>query len=95
MGDVDNIIAAALEHNDRIRHIGLFHIPGSRMESVLAAMKQPFPELTTLRVKLQASSFIEFHPGLDTAPVVPASFLVGSAPRLHELYANSFPFPGL
>jgi hypothetical protein len=84
MWDVDNILAA-LEHNDRICQINLFDIPRSQMEKILAAMQQPFPELTSLHLR----------PRREKATIVPASFLVGSAPRLQTLMLNCFPFPGL
>ena len=81
---VDNIIAA-LEHNDRICELDLFDIPSSQLEKVLAAMQQPFPALTRLRLQSRD----------ETAPVVPASFLGGSAPRLQTLILDRIPFPGL
>jgi hypothetical protein len=83
---MDNIIAA-LEHNDRIRELELFLVPNSQMEYVLAAMQQPFPTLTRLwlQPKLQG----------ETAPVVPASFLGGSAPRLQALRLYDISFLGL
>jgi hypothetical protein len=84
MWDVDNIIAA-LEHNDRICELDLFDIPSSQLEKVLAAMQQPFPALTRLWL----------WPRDETAPVVPASFLGGSAPRLQTLILDRIPFPGL
>jgi hypothetical protein len=83
----DNIVAA-LEHNDRIWRIHLFDIPGSQsrqLEEVMAAMQQPFPALTYLR--LQA--------GDETAPVNPDSFLGGSSPHLQTLILQCISFPGL
>jgi hypothetical protein len=81
--EVDNIIAA-LEHNDRICNLDFHSLsPGSGSEKVLAAMQQPFPELTSLRL---------FG---DEIPVQPDSFLGGSAPRLRTLSLLSIPFPGL
>jgi len=76
---MDNIFAA-LEHIDRICAMGLFDIPSSELEKVLAEMQQPFPALTVL--------YLAFND--ETPLVVPASFLGGSAPLLH-----SIPFPGL
>jgi hypothetical protein len=84
MGDVDNIIAA-LEHKDRICRIDLFYIPSSQFENVLATMQQQFPALTRLQLMFQD----------ETAPVIPASFLGGSAPRLQTLILDHTPFPGL
>ena len=82
--DVDSIIAA-LEHHDRISELDILNMPSSRMERVMAAMQQPFPELTHLQLQ---------H-GDKPRPVVPASFLGGSAPRLESLFLYSIPFPGL
>ena len=83
---VDNILAA-LEHTDRICELELFLIVSSQMERVLAAMQHPFPALARL----------ELEPSFDetTPVVVPASFLGGSAPSLHELCLNYISFPGL
>ena len=82
--DVDNVIAA-LGHNDRICNLGLANIPSGQFERVLAAMQQPFPELTHL----------ELQPKDDTAPVDPSSFLGGSAPRLRTLVLSRVHFLGL
>ena len=85
-GDIwgmDNVFAA-LEHNDRICDLAFYAIPRSKIEPVLAAMQHPFPELEILH----------FQAGLNTMPVVPASFLGGSAPRLQRLFLDSIPFPG-
>ena len=71
---VDNTIAA-FNHNDRICELNLY-IPSSQiMEKVLAAMQQPFPALTRLRLW-----FID-----ESSLVIPASFLGGSAPSLQTL----------
>jgi hypothetical protein len=82
---VDNIIAA-LEHKDRICQLDL-DIPSSHLEKVLQVLQQPVPALTRLVLRLD--------PLHETAPIVPASFLGGSAPRLKILIMNSIPFPGL
>ena len=81
---VDHTIAA-LEHNDRIRRLDLESIIRSEFGKVLAAMQQPFPALTSLKI---------YSPD-KKLPVVPASFLGGSAPRLQTLYLEGIPFPGL
>jgi hypothetical protein len=52
-----------------------------------AAMLKPFPELTDLRL----SMFVDDGP----APILPDSFLGGTAPRLRSLYLDNVPFPGL
>jgi hypothetical protein len=79
---MDNVIAA-LGQSNRVCQIDL-NIPGGELEEVLAAMQVPFPELTDL----QLSSFGE-------RPVIPDSFLGGSAPRLLHFGLRGIPFPGL
>jgi hypothetical protein len=81
---VDNIVAA-LEHHDRICEVDLWRVLNSQLEKISAAMQQPFPMLTRLRIWFKD----------ETAPVVPASFLGGSAPGLQTLWLKSVPFPGL
>jgi hypothetical protein len=83
---VDNIIAA-LEHHDRICQLGLGAVPSSQLKRVLAVTQQTLPALTWLR--------LWFRDLDEAAPVVPASFLGGSAPQLQKLFLDSIPFPGL
>ena len=82
--DVDNIIVA-LEHNDRVHQIEL-HWLSSSFDCVTnsAAMQEPFPELTDLRLYKQ-----------DSGPKLPDSFLGRTAPRLRSLVLFHIPFPGL
>ena len=84
IGSVDNIIAV-LERSDRVCKIEIVNIQSSDLEIYLAAMQQPFPELTHLLL----------HSMLGTIPVVPDSFLGGSAPSLQRLMLDRIPFPGL
>ena len=86
MWDGHNIVAA-IEHNDRICELDLFDIPSLRLEKVLAAMRQPFSALKRLQLQ----------PRGEAAPVVPTSFLGGSAPCLQTLFLNRIqvPSPGL
>ena len=81
---VDNFIAA-LKHNDRICQIHIWPVSSLQMETVLAAMQQPFPALT----------YLELIPQDGTAVVIPASFLGGSAPGLQELTLRCISFSGL
>ena len=81
---VDNIVGA-LGRNDRICEVKLGHTSSSLWETVLAAMQVPFPELTRLH----------FESKDETVPVVPDSFLSGSAPRLRSLRLDGILFPGL
>ena len=76
----DNIIAA-LEHNERIHGFTLA-VPDLPLGVVLAMTGQPFPALTCLDIESEA-------------PVIPDSFLGGSAPHLQEIYLDRVPFPGL
>jgi hypothetical protein len=82
---VDNIVALVLEHGDRVYRIKLTHVPSLHLENVLVAMHEPLPELTDLQL----------HSPDQTTPVLPDSFLGGSAPRLKKLWLERIPFPGL
>ena len=79
---VDNIIAV-LERSDRVFQISLTNIPNSSLETILAVAQKPFPEL----MHLLLSSHEE--------PVIPESFLGGSAPRLRSLWLDGILFLGL
>src|SRR5258707_1806620 len=83
---MDNIVVA-LRHSNRVCHVNLLEAPAGlrQMEKVLAAMQVPFPELTELRL-------LSFD---GTSPVIPDSFLGGSAPRLRHFELWGIPFPGL
>jgi hypothetical protein len=81
--DTDNIIAA-LGHNNRICQVDLYFWD---LEEVLAALQVPFPELTDLQITCTSVG--------GSAPVIPDSFLDGSAPRLQFLKLRGIPFPGL
>ena len=83
-GRVDNIVAV-LERRDRVRQIDLSDISNSDLKIVLAAMQEPFPELTYLRLLSNAK----------TVPILPDSFLGGSAPHLRLISFGHIPFPGL
>jgi len=83
----DNSIAALeSEHYNRIREIRIFYTTESRLERFAAAMQKPFPELTCLELSV-------FGGGL--VPVLPDSFLGGSAPRLRDLWLSSIPLPSM
>ena len=84
MWDADNIIAV-LEQNDRICQMDFHECTSPQFEKVLAAMQQPFPALTHLDLWLTE----------ETTPVVPDSFLGGSAPQLQILILFRIQFPGL
>jgi hypothetical protein len=84
----DNVIAA-LGQSNRVCQIVLLYFAGrlvdQQLEEVLAAMQVPFPELTVLDLSLYGA----------TLPVIPDSFLDGSAPRLQFVKLYGIPFPGL
>jgi hypothetical protein len=80
----DNI-TAALKQSNRVCELSLSDLSSWQLEEVLAVMQVPFPELTDLRL----SSYDE------TLPVIPDSFLDGSAPRLRIFVLWGIPFPGL
>ena len=80
--DGGNIIAA-VEHPDRVCEIRLR--VSDLMGSLLEAMQVPFPVLTDLGLNC-----------LDpTPPVLPDTFLGGSAPSLQSLALSGIPFPAL
>jgi F-box-like len=80
----DNIIAA-LGQSNRICEVDLLYVEGWQLEKVLAAMQVPFPELT----------YLKLFSVDETLPVIPNSFLGGSAPRLQHFYLLGVPYPGL
>ena len=73
--DPDNVIAA-LEHSDRVYEIYLGAVQGRLLESIVAVMQGPFPSLEYLALSSDTDG---------PAPVLPASFLSGSAPGLQSL----------
>ncbi len=86
---VDNLISL-LEHNNRICqiHLAFRSLTTSQFEKGWTAMQVPFPELTDLTLDSRPSPS-------ETVPVVPDSFLGGSAPRLLALTLFGTPFSGL
>ena len=83
---MDNIIAV-LECRDRVCQIDLVNVQSPDLEIYLAAMQQPFPELTHLFLRSKGEA--------GEVPFVPDSFLGGSAPRLEHLMLSGIPFLGL
>jgi hypothetical protein len=78
----DDIVAA---HSNRVCEVDLWDLAAWRLEKVIAAMQVPFPELTGLWL----------HSFSERLPVIPDSFLGGSAPRLRYFSLSGIPFPGL
>jgi hypothetical protein len=73
-----------------VSRIDLWNIPWPEMENVLEAMHRPFPALTCLALAVDIFEDMEPH-----LPVVPDSFLGGSAPHLQILALHYIPFSGL
>ena len=80
----DNIIAA-LEQRNRVSQVWLTNLANWQLENVLATMQAPFLELEGLRL-----TSVD-----ETPPVIPDSFLGGSAPRLQFFVLSRISFPGL
>ncbi|KAH9975120.1 hypothetical protein BGW80DRAFT_131807 [Lactifluus volemus] len=79
----DNIIAA-LEHRDRVCYLDFVPSLYSNFERLVTVMGNPFPALKQLRLV-----------GKGVAPVLPVTFLGGSAPNLRSLSLNGVAFPTL
>ena len=77
-------IVAALKLRSRVGGIHVQAIPNSLMKT-FAMMKNPFPELTHL----------ELISNDVNVPILPDSFLGGSAPRLRTLELDGIPFPAV
>ena len=82
--NVDNIVAV-LKRRNRVCRITITDMSSSHLETVLAVMQEPFPDLTRLTL----------CPNGVTMAVLPDSFLGGSAPRLRFLELLGIPFSGL
>ena len=83
----DNIIAE-LERHDRITIIRFSNISSTALENLLAFMHTPFPSLKELGI------WGELMPILPM-PVLPETFLGGSAPRLRSCALHCISFPAL
>ena len=87
LSSMDNVIVA-LGQSNRVCQVLFLDLTGQQLEEVLAAMQVPFPELTELQLRSEPSDD-------ETQPVIPDSFLNGSAPRLRRFDLDNTPFPGL
>ena len=84
--DDEDDIVVALEQRDRVREISLEAYPSfDSSGTVVPAMLVPIPAL--MRLFLMA--------GEVSAPVIPDTFLGGSAPHLQFLHLHGIPFPAL
>jgi hypothetical protein len=80
---VENVIAAIEHGHDRIDQIFINRINGSALEILAAAVQHPPPSLKHLRLT----------PFDESAPVLPETFLGGSAPLLETFETFGIPFP--
>jgi hypothetical protein len=80
--NVENIIAA-VERRDRTSEIYINDIYGSALDKLAAAMQEPLPTLR--RFYLRSTD--------DSVPILPDTFLGGSAPRLQLFILDGIPFP--
>jgi hypothetical protein len=76
-------IIAALEYHERVCKISLESIPSPLVGRLAEVMHEPFLALTSLVLSSKDGS----------TPVLPESFMGGSAPRLQTLWLESIPFP--
>jgi hypothetical protein len=80
---VENVIAAVKHGNERISHISFDGFTGSALKKLVAVMQQPLPALTHFCLKSYDES----------APMLPETFLGGSAPQLEMFSLYGIPFP--
>jgi len=85
----NNIVAALeSEHHNRICEIYITGMTKAHWQRLAPAMQKSFPELTHLEL------WVDYW-NRDFVPVLPDSFLGGSAPRLQELSFGRIPFPSM
>ena len=86
----DNVVAA-LEHKDRVCEIFAYDILGDEFEELatVPVTQDPFPALAHL--------YLDAYPEYINlkSPIIPDSFLGGSAPLLRSLYLRNFEYPAL
>jgi hypothetical protein len=82
---LDNVIAA-LEHRNRISSMDIYDgIGASALDKSIAAMLEPFPVLTECALVSSDNSV--------SMPMLPETFLGGSAPHLEIFHLRGIPFP--
>jgi len=86
--DLTNVIAGLSSSHNRVCKI--YYVNGQFEDSFLleefAAIDEPFPALTSLEIHCF---------GQQNVPVLPDSFLGGSAPRLRSLVLQGIPYPAI
>ncbi|KAH9963616.1 hypothetical protein BC827DRAFT_1266387 [Russula dissimulans] len=88
--DTGENVTTVLQQHDRICAINLEYFSNLQFEKFVAAMQEPFPELTFLSLSAGLRSSDE-----EPTPLSPESFLGCFAPRLRELQLDGIPFPQL
>ena len=84
--DATNIIAALRHHNRVCQiHYSSWQQPQEPLLEEFAEIDEPFPVLTSLDLACSSRN----------VPVLPDSFLGGTAPRLRSLYLNGIPYPSI
>ncbi|KAH9980535.1 hypothetical protein BJV74DRAFT_102218 [Russula compacta] len=87
---LDNILAA-LERRDQACGISLTGLTTPLFETFVTMMQEPFPTLTFLEFRSVGTGIDD----VETAPIIPDTFLGRSAPRLQSLTLSSIAFQGL
>jgi len=85
-GDMTNVIDA-LRHHNRVCKIDYYEQFQDSLLQEFAAIDEPFPALTSLDLHSSVNDI--------NVPVLPDSFLGGSAPRLRSLYLEGIPYPSI
>jgi hypothetical protein len=83
MAGVENLITA-LERRDRTSHIYIYDIHRSELPELIAVMDKPCPILTNFALMMT---------DYESRPVLPKTFLGGSAPSLRTLTLAGIEFP--
>jgi hypothetical protein len=82
---VENLIAAVERGHDRISRISIIDINGPALEILAAEVQQPLPILKDFWLISNDES--------ESVPVLPGTFLGGSAPLLESFSLHGIPFP--
>ena len=82
---IENVVAAVEHGHDRISRVAMYDINDSALEKLAAATQQPLPTLGGFLLRSSGKS----------GPVLPETFLGGSAPLLETFQLHGIPFPTL
>lgn len=89
--DDENIIFA-LEHTDRVTHIGLADVTDLRLDKLATVLQKPFPALRCFIISGFSGGVRRFG---DVLPLLPAKFLGGYASHLQIFHIGNIVFPTL